>query len=136
MMARGFFGELPEVPVVEVSAGFQPLPARLLQSQVCNAWSERVFQSHVVQLAQVLGWLVYHTHDSRRSAPGFPDLVLVHVGQGRVLWRELKSARGRLSVPQREWLDSLEAAGEDAGVWRPEDWVSGVVEAELKGELL
>ena len=37
--------------------------------------TEKQFQSHIVQYAKMRGWLVYHTHDSRRSEPGFPDLV-------------------------------------------------------------
>ena len=32
---------------------------------------ERDFQSTVCQLAKTLGCVVYHTHDSRRSEPGF-----------------------------------------------------------------
>jgi len=66
----------------------------------------------------MFGWLVYHTHDSRRSQPGFPDLVLV---RDRVLYRELKAATGRVSAEQQVWLDRLERAGADAAVWRPGD---------------
>lgn len=40
--------------------------------------SESVFQSKVINMAKSLGWEHYHTHDSRRSVAGFPDLVLVH----------------------------------------------------------
>lgn len=39
--------------------------------------SEKEFQAQVLDLARLTGWLCYHPHDSRRSAPGFPDLVLV-----------------------------------------------------------
>jgi len=56
---------------------------------------------------------------------GFPDLVLVG---GRVLYRELKSMRGRTSDAQSAWLASLRAAGADACVWRPSDWDEIVVE--------
>lgn len=83
--------------------------------------SEEQFQAQVVQVAKSLGWMVYHTFDSRRSASGFPDLVLVHPVQG-VLFRELKTVRGVVSAAQRRWLVSLVAAGADAGVWRPSDW--------------
>jgi VRR-NUC domain len=65
------------------------------------------------------GVMIYHTHDSRRSEPGFPDLVLV--GK-RVLYRELKSQTGGLGPLQERWLSSLEQAGENVGVWRPEHW--------------
>jgi len=95
---------------------------------------EREFQAVVVEVAQLHGFeLAYHTHDSRRSAPGFPDLVLVSSRHGRVLFRELKTDTGRVSKDQVKWLTGLVAGGADAGVWRPADLVSGVVVAELRG---
>lgn len=97
------------------------------------AWPEKVLQGHIVSTALSLGWKVYHTYDSRRSVPGFPDLVLVHEQHG-VVWRELKRQKGaRVSADQREWLDGLTAAGEDAAIWRPEDVVSGEVLRVLRG---
>lgn len=95
--------------------------------------SEKNLQSAVEKLARFSGWLVYHTHDSRRSQPGFPDLVMVSGKRGMVLYRELKSATGKLRPEQVTWLDELTAAGEDAGVWRPADLVSGRITAELRG---
>lgn len=77
-------------------------------------------------MATALGWTWYHTHDSRRSPAGFPDLVLV---RDRVLFRELKDDRRRLEPEQIEWLNRLTRAGADAGVWRPKDRRS--VEKEL-----
>ena len=76
------------------------------------------------------GLLVYHTGDSRRSEPGFPDVVVA--GRNGILFRELKSSRGRLTPDQRRWLDRLTEAGADADVWRPYDW-PGRVLAELAG---
>jgi len=83
----------------------------------------------VREAARWLGLRPYHTHDSRRSEPGFPDLVIV--GPGGVLFREVKTARGRVTPDQRRWLDALSAAGADAGVWRPGDWPLGVL-ADLR----
>lgn len=98
--------------------------------------SEREFQSIVVELAQLHGYeLAYHTHDSRRSTPGFPDLVLVSTRRARVLFRELKTDKGRVSPDQHTWIDGLTAAGADAGVWRPADLVSGRIVAELSGKV-
>lgn len=65
----------------------------------------------------------YHTHDSRRSEPGFPDLVLVGT---RVMFRELKTRNGKLTLEQRAWIRALQAAAQDAGVWRPQDWPDGI----------
>lgn len=81
----------------------------------------------VIAYARTLGYRVYHTHDSRRSAPGFPDLVIV--GHGRVLFRELKREGGRLQPEQRDWLDALTAAGGDARAWFPSSWAA--IEQEL-----
>ena len=79
--------------------------------------TEKDFQNTITTLAKSLGWLVYHTYDSRRSSPGFPDLVLVK--GTHILFRELKTEIGKLTGTQRVWLDSLAEAGVDAGVWRP-----------------
>jgi len=74
--------------------------------------------------------LCYHTYDSRRSEPGYPDVTVV--GPHGVLWRELKTERGRLTTDQRLWLDRLTEAGADADVWRPDDWPTRII-AELAG---
>jgi hypothetical protein len=90
---------------------------------------ERDFQSAVCQLAKTLGCIVYHTHDSRRSEPGFPDLVIV--GRRGFMFRELKTQQGYVSDAQQMWLDKLTAAKADAAVWRPSDWPE-LVTAELR----
>lgn len=79
---------------------------------------EKDFQSQIISLAQQLGWLCYHTYDSRRSEPGFPDLVLV---KHQVLYRELKIQNGKLTPAQKVWADRLRVAGADYAVWRPEN---------------
>lgn len=90
--------------------------------------TEAQFQSAIITLATRLGWMHYHTHDSRRSVPGFPDLVLVHPIKRRTLFRELKAMKGRVSAAQVQWLDALASAGQDAGVWRPDMWTAIVKE--------
>lgn len=80
--------------------------------------TEKQFQSEIVKFAKRCGWSVYHTHDSRRSEPGFPDLVLV---KDRVLYRELKTDTGRISKAQKIWGQALIKAGADFKVWRPRD---------------
>ena len=42
-----------------------------------ESMSEAQFQKIVEGYAKVMGWLYYHTQDSRRSQPGFPDLVML-----------------------------------------------------------
>lgn len=73
----------------------------------------------VVDLARLYGWAIYHTHDSRRSVAGFPDLVLV---RERVMFVELKTDAGKTSPAQNLWLGVLTAAGATAFLWRPKDW--------------
>jgi hypothetical protein len=96
-----------------------------------TATTERDFQRQVVELATLCRWRVYHTYDSRRSNPGFPDLVLVR--DGIVVFAELKNQAGRLTDDQREWLAALTRVAtqlEDEGAnprvqvycWRPADW--------------
>jgi hypothetical protein len=82
--------------------------------------SEKEFQAQILQLARTLGWLCYHTFDSRRSQAGFPDLILIR-GES-VVFAEVKSEQGQLRAEQSVWLDALRAAGLCACVWRPGDW--------------
>ncbi len=91
--------------------------------------SEADLLRSVIDLANLLGLRIHHSRPARtahgwRTAisghKGLPDLVIV--GAGGVLWRECKSASGRLSPDQVVWLDALQAAGADAGVWRSDAW--------------
>lgn len=92
--------------------------------------SERQFQAAVVEYAERLGWLVYHTHDSRRSQPGFPDLTMVR--GDRLIFAELKAEDGRVKPEQQKWLDALNDVrlslplGVDIPIevylWRPSLW--------------
>lgn len=86
------------------------------------AITEAKFQAQVSGLARVQGWLDYHTHDSRRSDPGFPDCVFVR-GE-RVIFAELKREKGGVTSPkQKAWLAALEATGAvEAYLWKPSDW--------------
>ncbi len=82
--------------------------------------SEAQFQAKVVETAQWFGWRWYHTHDSRRSPAGFPDLLLLR--RDRALALELKSERGRVTSAQVSWIAALNAAGIEARIVRPGDW--------------
>lgn len=86
---------------------------------------------HQVELAlATAGWLVYHTYDSRRSNSGFPDIVAVR--GDRLIYRELKSQKGRLEPNQIKWRDALLAAGQDWRLWRPFDWGDGSINREIE----
>ncbi len=91
-----------------------------IKKQVTISTPEKDFMASVIDVALLGGWLVYHAYDSRRSPPGFPDLVLSK--DGRVIFAELKSRTGYLRKTQREWLDSLrENPGIEVYLWRPAD---------------
>lgn len=93
--------------------------------------SERQLSDWVWGLAQLLGWRGYHTFDSRRSAPGFPDWVFVR--GTRLLFVELKGDGGRTTAAQDAWLDELGAVPcVEAYLWSPADWHSGVIEELLR----
>jgi hypothetical protein len=92
--------------------------------------SEQQLLEMVQSACRWFNLLSYHTHDSRRSEPGFPDLVVV--GPQGVLFRELKSTRGRVTADQQRWLTALIAAGANADTWRPADWPVGIL-TELDG---
>jgi len=83
--------------------------------------TESDFQNWVIREAKHHGWLVYHTHDSRKSEPGFPDLVMTN-GK-RVIFAELKTnaSDSKPSSAQARWLLMLTHAGQEVWIWRPRD---------------
>ncbi len=83
--------------------------------------TEREFQEELLELLAYTGWsLRYHTFDSRRSGPGFPDIVAVR--PPRVIFAELKTNEGRVRPEQAAWLQALWACpGAEAYLWRPRD---------------
>ena len=91
--------------------------------------SEAAFQAQVEQLARLMGWKLYHTHDSRHSAAGFPDLVLVRAS--RLLFVELKKDGKKPTPQQQEWLDALcRVHGVEVYCWHPSDWDAVVATLE------
>ena len=93
--------------------------------------TEKQLQQAVLDYARLTGWLAYHTHDSRRSQPGFPDLAMVR-GE-RLVFSELKSAGGHLTSDQVRWLDALRATVKpEVYIWRPGHWTNGTVEQTLR----
>ena len=99
--------------------------------------SEKAFQAYVVRFAQGQGFRVFHTHDSRRSEGGYPDLTMVRRGRargrGQVIYAELKSMKGKVTREQQWWIDDLLDAGCEVFVWRPDQW--NEICATLGGEL-
>lgn len=98
--------------------------------------NEQAFTDMVKQLARTFGFLVYHTFNSQRSDPGFPDLVFVHPVDGRRFWAELKVGKNEPTGHQRAWIAALVTSGEVVFLWRPEHWdeivdvLSGAIDLE------
>lgn len=90
---------------------------------------EARLQRNVLDLCAWHHLLAYHPYDSRRSRRGFPDLVIV--GPRGVLFRELKSDTGRMEPDQTCWGQGLADAGANWSIWRPADWHSGRIRAEI-----
>ena len=92
---------------------------------------------------QQLFTFAYHTHDSRYSQGGYPDLTLVHPNNRRVIFAELKKRGGYPSTEQRLWLAALSCALEytpnvSVHLWDPDDWPEivealGGIDTGLKG---
>jgi hypothetical protein len=82
----------------------------------------------VIRYAELRGFLVYHTFDSRKSPPGYPDLCLCRAS--RLIYAELKVGAGRLSADQERWLAALRAVPRvEVYCWYPADWdaIEGVL---------
>jgi hypothetical protein len=102
-----------------MSAGGRP-PS--VPGQVALAVSEKEWQAQIIELAELYGWFVYHTYDSRRSAAGWPDLVLARPTTGELIYVELKTDKGRVTKAQQTWLRILQDCNQETHVWRPRDF--------------
>jgi hypothetical protein len=90
--------------------------------------TEDDLKATVIGMAQSFGWRVAHFRPARTEkgwrtpveadGKGWPDLVLV---RDRVIYAELKSARGRVSPDQEAWMSALREAGAEVHLWRPSD---------------
>src|SRR5258708_35137386 len=91
--------------------------------------TETELDRNIRRLCRDLGLRCYHTHDSRRSPAGFPDLVIV--GPNGVIYAELKTTTGKLRPEQTGWRDDLIAAGQTWHLWRPDGLADGTIARTL-----
>jgi hypothetical protein len=87
-----------------------------------SSWSEARFLANVRAYALAHGWKFYHTHYSCKSDEGFPDVVCARAG--RLVFLELKSATGKPTEAQMQWLGVLahSVPGVEVDCFWPEDW--------------
>lgn len=95
--------------------------------------TEAELQRMVIDLAKYTGYAYWHCVDARKSARGFPDLVLIHLMTGRLIFVELKRQDGRVRPEQQVWLNHL-GIRHEVYLWRPSDWVSGAIREILNNE--
>jgi hypothetical protein len=92
------------------------------------AADEQSFQTCVLEVARLAGWRGAHFRPARTKqgwrtpvtadGAGWPDLVLVR--PPRLVFAELKSAHGKATSRQLEWLDVLRLLpGVETYLWRP-----------------
>lgn len=91
--------------------------------------SERELAGFVNKLIRSNGLFVYHTYNSRRSARGWPDLVIVG---SKVIYRELKRQAGQVDPEQVRVGQLLRDAGADFDIWRPSDLHNRRIHRELE----
>jgi hypothetical protein len=91
--------------------------------------SESDFQQAVTDALTLFGWRWVHFRPARTvrgwktalsGSPGYPDISAVR--GDRIIFVELKAAKGELRDEQRSWLSALGAAGAEVHCWRPSDW--------------
>lgn len=82
--------------------------------------SEKEFQAQVVELARLLGWIVYHPFLSKWSERGWPDLTLIR--PPRLVFAELKRDGAKTTPAQDRFLALLGECGQEVYLWRPVDW--------------
>ena len=101
---------------------------KLLAAQM----SEAELQTEVIKRANTYDFKWYHTHDSRRSKAGYPDLTMVHKRTGRLIFAELKRERCGATADQREWLKVLQLSGALVVLWKPRHLFSGEIDRTLR----
>ena len=80
--------------------------------------TEKEFQSEVIRIGKMYGWLISHPYDSRRSEAGLPDLFMVRE-DGRAICAELKTETGRMTEAQKKWRSIIEKTAIEYYLWRP-----------------
>jgi hypothetical protein len=87
-------------------------------------------EAHLRGLLDEFGLWGYHAGNPVMDRRGWPDWAII--GPRGMLFRELKTERGRLTPAQWSVGGQLIRAGQDWAVWRPRDLFSGVIRQQLE----
>ncbi len=87
------------------------------------------FMEQVIEFLRICGWLCYHTKDSRKSAPGFPDIIALKGKRQLVI--ETKRVGEEPDEAQERWLRVYVDAGAEVYAWTPDGWPE--IERIVKG---
>lgn len=98
------------------------------RAKAARGMREEDLEEHVRDLCKVYDVTRVHHLRSKGTTPGWPDDALIGT---RMIYRELKGSRGRVSPAQRKMIAEMRAAGADVDVWWPDDLVTGRVQREI-----
>jgi hypothetical protein len=88
------------------------------RERLLRSISEASLHNTVTNIAEALGWWVWHDYDSRRNRGGFPDLFMIR--PPRVVFAELKKENEQLRPDQVKVKALLERCpGVEIYLWRP-----------------
>jgi hypothetical protein len=117
----------------DAAAGRRTVPLADYKAAQALDMLEAALQTRIIAEADKLGYLVYHTHDSRKSRRGFPDLCLAHAQQPRLIFAELKRQKEDLRPDQRVWAAVLRGLPfVEYYTWRPGDLLSNGIKNILE----
>ena len=85
--------------------------------------TETDIRRQIQDYLRIRGWFVFYILQGLGAYKGIPDLIAVK--NGRVLFIELKTARGRQSDYQKQFQADLEAAGGEYVLCRGVDDLQG-----------
>jgi hypothetical protein len=127
----------------EYTSGTAQMKKEKTARQILDAaMTETELENAAREIAQTLGFMVFHPQKSLRLDPksgktyhltsykgdkGFPDWV--YAKDGKVLFVEYKMEGKYPDPDQRKWLAAL---GDLGRLWRPGDLSSGVIEKTLR----
>ena len=100
-----------------------------LDAYYAGRMSEADLEENIRDACKKFGIIRFHVRFSLGTTPGLPDDILI--GPSGILWRECKNQKNKPTPDQVKTGEALTALGQDFAIWRPSDWLSGQIQAEL-----